>query len=214
MAARRVAGWLAVVALACTLSACGQTPDPHGAEVEAARDAAAEKVAALGPEVWGLGEPLAGAARDVCQKGQRNWKVKEARFACTLGRSWVLPGAAADDEVRAQLRDLQARAEQAGCAGFDDLRHAQEYWRAGQQDDPGRLPGGRYTCGAVDLELTPASPTESYLAPISLIGSLTGEDVAVLQNEEFPADLDARVRAFGGVLVWQVTASSRYVEQP
>lgn len=207
---------VAVLATAYAVSAgCGfSPPDPESAQIREEREAAAQATEALGPAAWGLGEPLGAAVKDVCQQGQRNWKVKEIRFACTFGRSWVTPGVDRPAEVAAALDDLVARVEDAGCTGTHNgsLDQAIRYWEDGTQREPGSLPGGRYDCDGVELELTPVSPADGYVTPIAVVGRLTGADVATPTLEEFPDDLERTVAASDQAMLWQVTATTTYAE--
>ncbi|GAA3607516.1 hypothetical protein GCM10022199_09110 [Marihabitans asiaticum] len=208
-----MARWAGVTGAALlTLTACGMSGAERPGEDSADRRAATTSVERFGPQAWGLGEPIARARKDVCQEGQRNWKVTEARYACTVGYSWVLDGASGPDEVSAVLSTLHQTARDLGCKARpkSDLTRAQRYWREEIQTEPASLPSGRYECEGVTLELSPLGPEDPYVEPISLVGSLTGGDVATRVLDEFPDDLERRVESSAQVMLVQVSATATY----
>lgn len=199
-----------VLVLVGSLAGCA---DARPAEPTAAeREAAAGRVEALGPEVWDLGEPLASAGQDVCQEGQQNWKVEEVDSACTVGRSWILPAARSRADVAGAIDAMRARLAGLDCepVGSDALDRARRYWADGVQDEPGKLPGARFTCGDARVEVSSVSPAEPRVTPISLVGDLTGGDVGEPRTEEFPADVEQSVQGSGRALLWQITVTQQY----
>lgn len=196
------------------VAGCGASaPErPSDADLAPERSAAEKAVSAFGPSAWDLGDPLAEASRDVCQDGQRNSKVHEVAFGCTVGRSWLLPAAGDRDDVEVALETMLDRLADLGCepVGEGGLDVALRYWTEGTTGDAGALPTGRYTCDGTDVQLQPVSATNLRLDPVSVIGDLTGGDVGTPQEQPFAADVEQQVEATGDALLWQVTASRTY----
>ncbi len=198
-----------VVLLALLAAACGGAPaGPTAAE---RRDAGAA-VQRLGPDAWDLGDPLAEAGQDVCQRGQQNWKVDEVDAACTLGRSWVLPAAERRGDVTGAIEDMRARLARLGCesVGSSSLDKALQYWTEGVQAEPGSLPGDRFTCDGTEVDVATLSPAADDVTPITLVGDLTGGDVGEPEVDPFPSDLEARIRASDQAMLWQITVTREY----
>lgn len=202
-----------VVLLALTLAACGGAP---AAPTEQERRVAETAVQELGPAAWDLGEPIAAASQDICQEGQQNYKVKEVDSACTVGRSWILPAAKGRADVAGAIDAMRSRLQGLDCepVGSDALDKARRYWADGVQDEPGMLPGSRFTCGDARVEVSSVSTGEPRVTPISLVGDLTGGDVGEPDTEAFPADVEQRVEHSGQALLWQITVTQQYAVRP
>ena len=203
----------AVLALLLLAGCSDPEPTPPTQEQRAEAEAAVEK---LGPAAWDLGEPLATAAQDICQEGQQNSKVKEVDSACTAGRSWILPAADGRADVAGAIDAMRTRLQGLGCepVGSDALDKARRYWADGVQDEPGMLPGSRFSCDDARVEVSSVSPAEPRVTPISLVGDLTGGDVAEPDTEAFPADVEQRVEDSGQALLWQITVTQQYAVRP
>lgn len=204
---------IAVVAALLLVAGCSD-PEPAAPtqEQRAEAEAAVEK---LGPDAWGLGEPIATASQDICQEGQQNSKVKEVDSACTAGRSWILPAAGGRADVASAIDAMRTRLQGLGCepVGSDALDKARRYWADGVQDEPGMLPGARFSCDDARVQVSSVSPGEPRVTPISLVGDLTGADVGEPDTEAFPADVEQRVEESGQALLWQITVAQTYAVQ-
>lgn len=201
-----------LVALLLT-AACTSAPQgPTGAQ----RQDAAAAVERYGPDAWGVGDALLTASADLCQEGQQNWKVDEIGFACTAGRSWVLPAAETDADVTAAIDAMIDAVDRAGCetvGSKDWLGEARRYWVEKVQAEPGRLPRGRFTCGDVTVEIGTLSAAVPDLTRIENVATLTGGDVGTPDVQDYPADAEQTVRDTGAAMLWEVVASTRYATQ-
>lgn len=205
---------LTAVVAALLLTGCsGGGPTPP---TDAQRSEAVASVAELGPDAFGLGEPIAEAGQDICQEGQQNVKVKEVDSACTVGRSWILPAAEGRAQVDGAIESMQERLDGLGCEPLvsRSLDLALRYWREGVQSDPGALPGRRFSCGDAEVDVATLSPTDARLTPITLVGDLTGDDVGEPETDPFPADVETLVRRSGQALLWQITVTQQYAVRP
>lgn len=200
-------------AVALLLAACGSGPTQP---TDAQREDAAAAVERYGPEAWGLGDALLTASADVCQEGQRNWKVDETGFACTSGASWVLPAADTDADVTAAIDAMIDAVDALGCetvGSKDWLAEARRYWVDGVQAEPGMLPRGRFTCDDVTVEIGTLSAAVPDLTRIENVATLTGGDVGTPDVADYPADAEQQVRDTGAAMLWEVVASTRYATQ-
>lgn len=201
------------IAVALGVSACAaDTPDPRSDEVAAERKVAKAEVVELGPDTWGLGAPLAGQGRDVCQTGQRNWKVTEPSFGCATGQVWILPGAATNDDVLPAIDAMMASVADLGCtAGTSSgLLMARKYWTDEVQSVPSDLPSGRFECGKVSLDVGFTAPDAQVRYPLGFIGRLTGGEETVLEQQEYdPTDL-AELARRSDAFLWEIAAVREY----
>lgn len=205
--------WLPLLAVLLLAAGCTSAPE---APTEAQRDDAVAAVEEYGPDAWGLGDALAAASADVCQEGQENYKVDEVGFACTVGRSWVLPAARTDADVTAAIDAMSAAVDELGCepvGSKDWLAEARRYWVEKVQAEPGRLPSGRFTCDDVTVEIGTLSAAVPDLTRIEGVATLTGGDVGTPDVEDYPADAEQQVRDTGAAMLWEVVASTRYATQ-